>query len=217
MTVQQGITIETPQTRAQLDALILTRSELTGQLSTLMQRRAELADQIARTSGAENRAELQTRLRDVDARIRRLESQIDAANDAITQGIARGLGQEAARPARAPTPPIPAVPPSVPQVIHIPPIGGGPGVGLERALILEGVGFLLLGVVFYHWMKRRFTRAQPAVDVQAITTMQQSIDAIALEVERISENQRYVTKLLNEGSRPADLVAQQHREPARDR
>ena len=28
--------------------------------------------------------------------------------------------------------------------------------------------------------------------------LQQSVDAIAVEIERISENQRYVTKMLNE-------------------
>ena len=42
---------------------------------------------------------------------------------------------------------------------------------------------------------------------QRIVQMQQSIDAMALEIERISEGQRFVTKMLAERSRePAALA-----------
>jgi hypothetical protein len=46
--------------------------------------------------------------------------------------------------------------------------------------------------------------------------MEQAIDAIAVEVERISEGQRFTTKLLSEGAKPQPLPAakDQMRDPA---
>ena len=41
-------------------------------------------------------------------------------------------------------------------------------------------------------------RRPAAAELQGATEMRQALDAIAVEVERISENQRYVTKLLSE-------------------
>jgi len=38
----------------------------------------------------------------------------------------------------------------------------------------------------------------PTYDPEAIARLQASIDAISIEVERISEGQRFTTKLLNE-------------------
>ena len=55
--------------------------------------------------------------------------------------------------------------------------------------------------------KRATTPARPAISDQAtqqrLEQLQHSVDTIAIEVERISEGQRFVTKLLNERERPA--------------
>jgi hypothetical protein len=42
----------------------------------------------------------------------------------------------------------------------------------------------------------------PSVTEQRLARIEQAVDAIALEVERISEGQRFTTKLLSEQSRP---------------
>lgn len=60
---------------------------------------------------------------------------------------------------------------------------------------------------------------RPALSPEVSTRlerMEQSIDAIAVEVERISEGQRFTTKLLSETRQPAALPqsAQASREPA---
>lgn len=44
----------------------------------------------------------------------------------------------------------------------------------------------------------------PAEVVQRLERMEQSLDAVAVEIERISEGQRFTTKLLSEGSGRGD-------------
>ena len=56
--------------------------------------------------------------------------------------------------------------------------------------------------VFHRWLKR-WPSSEPISsgqiqDSAAIAQLQASIDAISLEVERISEGQRFTTRLLNE-------------------
>jgi uncharacterized protein YhaN len=48
----------------------------------------------------------------------------------------------------------------------------------------------------------RQTDAAPSVTEGRLARIEQAVDAIALEVERISEGQRFTTKLLSEQSRP---------------
>jgi hypothetical protein len=43
-----------------------------------------------------------------------------------------------------------------------------------------------------------------------LARLEQAVDAIALEVERISEGQRFTTKLLSEQSRPAPKPVERH-------
>ena len=71
------------------------------------------------------------------------------------------------------------------------------------ALTGQLCGTLLLVSVIVAWTIRRRAPALPSNDgVQRIesrlTEMQQSLDAVAIEVERISEAQRFATKLLSE-------------------
>jgi hypothetical protein len=45
--------------------------------------------------------------------------------------------------------------------------------------------------------------SSPALSEARLARIEQAVEAIALEVERISEGQRFTTKLLSEQSRPA--------------
>lgn len=56
----------------------------------------------------------------------------------------------------------------------------------------------LLAVLFALGAQHLSARGRPAVNHGEPDQLQQSIDAIALEVERISEGQRYVTKMVDE-------------------
>jgi hypothetical protein len=54
--------------------------------------------------------------------------------------------------------------------------------------------------------KRREPIAVQGYDPEAIAQLQASVDAISIEIERISEGQRFTTKLLNERVPEADRI-----------
>ena len=75
-------------------------------------------------------------------------------------------------------------------------------------LVLTAVGAFVL------WRltpKRRTESAPPELppsdDDNRITQLEQSIDAVAIEVERLGEGQRYMTRLIAEDGVPAEPVA----------
>ena len=202
----QSGSIKAPQTRAELQALIAQRDELQGQLRALEDRRFQLAEQVSRTTPS-LAVEVERRVKTLDASIDRLGGRIAQANEYIAAGQARfsqnGQWQLLPEPVVAGTPPAPAAPaaPAPPEFTTVPPPEFPDSRILERALLLEGAGFLLLGALVWAWMSRRFARqlaARTGSDPAQMAQLQQSVDAIALEVERISENQRWVTKVINE-------------------
>ena len=74
---------------------------------------------------------------------------------------------------------------------------------MVNLLIGQGVGFLLLAFLLWRGLRRRvsasFARLAPE-DSNRIDQLQRSVDVMAVEVERISEGQRYVAKLMGEQS-----------------
>jgi hypothetical protein len=68
---------------------------------------------------------------------------------------------------------------------------------------------LAIGVPMARAYARRMENESKASIPLEVTSrlerMEQAIDAIAVEVERISEGQRFTTKLLSENSKPAAL------------
>jgi hypothetical protein len=77
--------------------------------------------------------------------------------------------------------------------------------GAEREFAVGGfLSVVLAAFLFYRWgwarARARFSRGGTAPDPARMEQLQTAVDAIALEVERISEGQRYVTKVLGEGS-----------------
>ena len=184
-----------PPDQHELHTLVGRRSELAAQREALTERREEVADQM---HGAEATARpgLVARLGVLDERIVRLEQEILQADDAISAAISAGV--------IAPPSPEPMETQEVPSQWDI-------STFEERAGMLmvgEAVIFILLGIVLYKlgWAraKARFSGSPP--NDPRIDQLQNSVDAIAVEVERISEGQRYVSKRLNEGAQP-DVVA----------
>lgn len=183
-----------PWNQEEIQALAATRIELGDQLEALTERREEVADQL---HGAEMAARpgLIARLSALDERIARLEQEVLQADDAIAAAVSAGV----------------IAPPSPEQTETQEAHQWDIATFQERAAMLmagEALLFLLLGIVLYKlgWAraKARFAGTQP--NDPRIDQLQNSVDAIAVEVERISEGQRYVSKLLNEGAQP-DVVA----------
>lgn len=194
-----GVTFKAPQTRAEYDALNLQRSELRSQLRQTENRRAELTAQ-RQIADASTRTGIDGRIAALDQRIPVLERQILQADELI----AAATGRIAAAPTLPPTPRPPGAP-AIADAPHtttilLPNATDFMSSTLGRVMVIEAAAFLLIGFVAWRytmrWMEKRLLGRDTGGAHAA--KLQQSIDTIAVEVERISENQRYVTKLLAE-------------------
>ncbi|MEO8560596.1 MAG: hypothetical protein ABI601_00880 [bacterium] len=120
-------------TRQDVAALQARKSELTGQLESAVRQRRQISEQLRRAEGVDKTG-LESRIGVIDARITRIEGELDQVSE---------------QPA---------------------------------------------------W-KRGSLRSQPALTSdsgQRLERIEQAMDAIAIEVERVSEGQRFVTRLLSE-------------------
>lgn len=73
---------------------------------------------------------------------------------------------------------------------------------LTGFFIIFVLGPLAFGLMRLMWKKSNRPAVSPALlgeTAQRLERLEGSVDAIALEIERISEGQRFVTKLLSEG------------------
>ncbi len=69
------------------------------------------------------------------------------------------------------------------------------------------VGFPLARAIARKWDREGGQPKVPAEVTARLERMEQAIDAIAIEVERISEGQRFTTKLLSERNSDAERLA----------
>jgi hypothetical protein len=204
--VQRTPTLDAPRNSAELEVLMRQSGELKNQLQSTTERRREVAEQL-RQSDLSARSALQGRLKALDDRSARLEQEIMQADDAIADALARGVVVEH-RPNTAEQ--------LIQRAMTDQPIRRGPDVSdaVAQALFFEGLAFLLFGFLFWRFMVKPALAklARPASsDAARIDQLQQSIDVIAVEVERISEGQRYVTRLFDEKVRPAIAVGEERR------
>jgi hypothetical protein len=190
-----GVTVVTPHaltgppaTAQEVRALKAQRSELSDQLNSATGRRREIARQLQSATGAD-RAGLEQRLGVLDARISRLETSIDEVGQQLASApVALVASTESGRP-----------PLSVNRV------------NFEPILIVFTI-FVLCPVALA-WARsiwKRGSQPRPLPDrdtVMRLERMEQAMDAIAIEIERVSEGQRFVTRLLAEGKSPVPIPA----------
>jgi hypothetical protein len=65
-------------------------------------------------------------------------------------------------------------------------------------LVSLPLGYALIKPVFVAWARRLESKPAATLPDPRLERMEQAIEAIAVEVERISEAQRFTTKLLSE-------------------
>jgi cell division protein FtsB len=194
-------TTQTAQARAELDMLTAQRAELQGQLQQLAGRRDQLFAQSHTTPDGRARGELESRMAEIDARSAKIDGQIQGLNDRIVEAMSR-VG--------SPTQVIVDVPRvNVPQ-ISIPPFEGigfrqrGPDMRqMGGMMAAEAFVLAAIGLVFWRMSVRRMRDQFDRMFAQQSTQMsqlQQAVDVIGIEVERISEGQRYVAKMVTDGS-----------------
>jgi seryl-tRNA synthetase len=172
-----------------LAALRAKRSELSSQLSSVEERRNELSRRLGRAESAADRAGIEERIQLLDQRILGIEREIaqigtQIASTAGARAGAAGTTIQIHRPAWGPR---------------------GLAAGQITAIsIVFTLGVLMpLAIAFARRMLRRDVapRRDPAIERakdERMARMEQAIDAIAIEVERVSEGQRFVTQLLAE-------------------
>jgi hypothetical protein len=151
------------------------RSELTDQLNDLQGTREQIARQLEEADpGTASRQALEARLTDVDQRITMVDKMLGA--NAVQ------LAQSAAIPG---------------AIVETPP---------EGAVVLGGLFMILVFFPLSIAMARRIWRRSAAVVTsfpkeitERLFRMEQAVEATAVEVERIGEGQRFLTRLFTEG------------------
>ncbi|MEO8580862.1 MAG: hypothetical protein ABI469_11480 [Gemmatimonadales bacterium] len=176
-------TIAAPRTARDLEALKARRSELSDQLTSVDGRRSKLLSQLKTTGDPIAIKGLEGRLALLDARQLQLESDIQQTGQQLTSASA---GQIA-------TTSLPAM------------FGGFTSKQVFTLSILSIIfvlGPLAVGIGRSFIRRSNKPALPPAVfaeTAQRLERLEASVDAVAIEVERISEGQRFVTKLLSEG------------------
>ena len=86
-----------------------------------------------------------------------------------------------------------------------------PGRAIVAVVVVIAVTTTFRLLVMTLFGRRRWDRAgepaSPPLNDARLSRLEQAVDAIALEVERISEGQRFTTKLLSEQARQNDRVS----------
>ena len=171
-----------PSAAAIYEGFKAQRNELSGQLEALQNTRQGINNELEdMPSTAPQRPGLEARLKDVDTRI--------SAVDQMLAGNAAQIAQAAAIPGAV-------VPP--PQTIT-----QGPP---EDAYVLGGLFMVIVLLPLSIALARRIWRRSAAVITsfpreiaERLSRMEQAVEATAVEVERIGEGQRFLTRLFTEG------------------
>jgi hypothetical protein len=175
-------TLSIPATEGDMRALMARRQELSNQLSSVSDRRHDLAMELQGTADAGARVGLQERLALLDKRILQLENDIAVTGSQLAAAPSDLIGiAEAAR--------------DEPQGDQFP-----------EGVMVGGGSVLFASVIFFFFARRFWRRRSKVAPSQALENgsalrlqrLEQGMEAIAIEIERVSEGQRFVTKLLSE-------------------
>jgi hypothetical protein len=170
-----------PNASAIYEGLRAQRRELSNQLDELQSTRREITSQLEDVpAGAPERKALETRMTDVDSRVASVDQML--ATNATQTAQAAAIPGAVVRGSRF-----------VRQ-------------GLEEDYVLGGLFMLIVFLPLSVALARRIWRRSAAVVTsfpreitERLSRMQQAVEATAVEVERIGEGQRFLTRLFTEG------------------
>ena len=183
-----GVISGMPTTAAEIRVLRAKRAELSNQLESAASRRGRLSKSLEGKEGAD-RAGIEARISVLDKRILQLESDIAETGRQLTMAPSALLAStESPRD-----------------------FGRMDSSAAPVLFVLFVLAPIALSAARFMW-KRARVPARPAGspdDPRRLERLEQGVDAIAIEVERISEGQRFVTRLLSEAhDAPAIPVSQ---------
>jgi len=171
-----------PSASAIYEGFRAQRNELNGQLEALQNTRQGINNELEEMpASAPQRPGLEARVKDIETRI--------SAVDQMLAGNAAQIAQAAAVPGAVVQPP---------QTI----IQGPP----EDVYVLSGLFMVIVLLPLSIALARRIWRRSAAVVTsfpreiaERLSRMEQAVEATAVEVERIGEGQRFLTRLFTEG------------------
>jgi archaellum component FlaC len=184
--------IPIPKTRDEVRAIQARRNQISDQLENVTTRRSELASELAGTGAEAARTGLEARIQLLDKRILQLET------DLATTGQQLELASYVV---------VPKAPPQNPDSFEDGLLAGG--------FSVFGFMAIVLFVMRRRW-KRRLSK-KPTTKLgddatQRLERLENGMDAIAIEIERVSEGQRFVTKLLSDAHSASAVEREKVRE-----
>lgn len=183
-------TLGPPTTAQQLRALRSMRSELSNQLTSASNRRERLAEEL-KTAESSARPGLEARIAVLDERIVQLESDIAQTGQLLTS-MPAGLVASARGDATG-----------------FRGLDSGQVTGISIVFTIFVLAPLAFAAARLMWRRGRLP-ARPALSgdaTQRLERIEQSVEAVAIEVERVTEGQRFLTKLLSDARSPEMLAA----------
>jgi len=171
-----------PQTPAEVAAMRAQRSELSDQVTSAMGRREDLAEQLTTASAAE-RPGLEARIRQLDERILGIEQEIARTGQLIALAPGELLSGSTQ------------------------PSNFGDFTNMRPDMTAISIVFTIfvltpiaIAAARLLWKRASF-QPTPIADrdgTDRLKRLESAVDTIAIEVERISEGQRFVTRLLSD-------------------
>ena len=184
---------QVPLTQQDVDALQDQRTELSNQLTSANNRRNELSRQLRSARPGPDQTGLESRITQLDARITTIEADIASSGRALS-AAPTGLIRQTSTST------------GVPQGRY-----GQPSAGQITAVSIVGMITVLmpLSIAFARLLLRRAARP-PAPQIpkdvsDRLERMEQGIEAVAVEIERIGEGQRFVTQLMSDRAQRAAI------------
>lgn len=180
-------------TQAYVNALKAKRSELSRQLESAQGRRDEAAKDLRNADDGVARTGLEQKLQVLDARLVQLETDIAANGRQLAAAPGNMLGSPSSSESSRPN--------------DGRPFSSGQLTGISIVFTLAVL--MPMALAFGRRMLRRPVEVKPSPQLMENTArmerMEQAVDAIAVEIERISEGQRFVTQLLGKRTEAAAL------------
>jgi len=172
-------------------------------LETLLQQESALADQLANLQGDRSAYQRQMRRGDLDDAARQQVAQLDIQIGRTETALRSVRTQIMTRiPARIPS--------GVPGYLgsYQRPQNGLNGDDVTGIIIVFTLAVLMpisLGLTRRLWRRLPATPPAPEIPPQRLERLEHAVDAIAIEIERVSEGQRFMTKVMSE--RPPAVIA----------
>jgi hypothetical protein len=180
--VFNGSEVRVPTSREELRGLRERRSALSDQMQSVKERRDKTAEEMRGAVPGQDFIGLEQRLKVLDARLLTIETDIAQTSAAIAAAPPVILAQSA-------TTTVPSGPP--------------PDFWQNEVVVVPVVSLFVFFPIALAYARRIWRRpiapaALPPDMLQRFDRMEQAIESIAIEVERVTEGQRFVTQLMTE-------------------